>query len=177
MSSCCCQYECSCVRLVTTSTTTTTTLCPDAIPCDAAYDLNCVVYTGCNDDCPQITTGDSLVQVFLNLFEMIVVECGEGITTTTTIEPVPEELVAICLGYSPDGGCSGACATICENVYAYTACANYININNAFATLGCILYSDSLGTNPAPSGWYSRPSGLCYVVNTNGSITGIQNCP
>jgi hypothetical protein len=71
MSSCYCQYECSCQSVPITTTTTTTTICPDAIFCDEVYDLNCVVYSGCADTCPQINTGDSLIQVFLNMFRMI----------------------------------------------------------------------------------------------------------
>ena len=82
--SCCCQYECSCQNVTTTSTTTTTTLCPDAIICDSAYDLNCFVYSGCDNQCSQIETGDSLIQVFLNIFETIE-NCGQITTTTTTI--------------------------------------------------------------------------------------------
>jgi hypothetical protein len=103
--SCGCQYNCNCnpCRTTTTSTTTTTTLCPDAIPCDAVYDLNCFMYSGCEDDCPQISTGDSLVQVFANMFEMIVVQCGgnpSGTTTTTTIAIPPGAIqYLIVLGY------------------------------------------------------------------------------
>jgi hypothetical protein len=82
--SCCCQYECSCKKTTTTSTTTTTTLCPDAIFCDSVIDLDCVVYTGCDNDCLQIETGDSLTQVLLNLFEAL--EFCPTTTTTTILE-------------------------------------------------------------------------------------------
>lgn len=181
MSSCCCQYECSCGKLpTTTSTTTTTTLCPDAIPCDSVIDLNCVVYSGCNDDCPQVHTGDSLTQVFLNLFEMVVDVCGAEITTTTTAEPGPVELVEICLSYVSAGGCSAACASDCVTYYVYSDCYNYIMTNNAFNILGCTVYTDILGVYPAADGWYSRPGGLCYILGSsynNGEITGVTSCP
>jgi hypothetical protein len=71
MSSCYCQYECSCQDSIITTTTTTTTVCPDAIFCDEVYNLNCVVYSGCENTCPQIKTGDSLIHVFSNIFRMI----------------------------------------------------------------------------------------------------------
>ena len=84
--SCCCQYECSCREvLITTSSTTTTTLCPDAIVCDSAIDLGCVVYSGCNDDCPQVETGQPLENVFFNMFQMVIDIChAVPITTTST---------------------------------------------------------------------------------------------
>lgn len=186
--SCCCPNICNCnpcqTTTTTTSTTTTTTLCPDAIFCDAIYDLNCFIYSGCNDDCPQISTGDSLVQVFANILEMIEYQCGgipSGTTTTTTTEgPIPPELVAICLTYSSVGGCAASCPLECTDFYADATCVNYINTNAAPQPLGCILYSDALGTTPALDGWYSRPGGLCYILGSHsnsGIITGISLCP
>ena len=70
--SCSNYYDCQCGNCVTTtSTTTTTTLCPDAIPCDEVFMANCVVYTGCDDICHNISTGDSLPEVFLKIFQLI----------------------------------------------------------------------------------------------------------
>lgn len=185
--SCGCLNICNCgycTSTTTSTTTTTTTLCPDAIFCDSVYNLDCVIYSGCDDDCPQITTGDSLIQVFLNMLEMIEYQCGgipSGTTTTTTTEgPIPEGLVAICLTYASVGGCAASCPLECSNFYASAACVNYLNTNNAFASLGCVLYSDVLGTTPALDGWYSRPTGLCYILGSHsnsGIITGITGCP
>jgi hypothetical protein len=181
--SCCCPYECECNRVVAPlpTTTTTTTLCPNAIICDEAVLMDCVVYSGCDALCPLLETGDSLVTVFAQLFDMYE-NCNGPLvpsTTTTTTTPGPIVLVPICLTYTPTGGCATSCALECFTHYTSSRCANYINTNAAPAALGCILYTDALGTTLAPDGWYSRPGGLCYILGSNsnsGEITGITNC-
>lgn len=66
---CSCLYDCTCgQRTLGTTTTTTTTLCPDAIFCDSVYKAECVVYSGCDDVCHEIYTGDPLAEVFLKIF-------------------------------------------------------------------------------------------------------------
>jgi hypothetical protein len=176
--SCCCQYECSCRSVTTTSTTTTTTLCPDAIFCDSVIDMDCVVYTGCDDDCLQIETGDSLTQVLVNIFEALN-GCGQGSgTTTTTIDPGPQQLVEICLTYAADGGCAASCPLECGTYYVYQNCYTYITTNDAFNALECVIYLDAAGLTTAPNGWYSRPGGLCYILGfQGGEISGVTNCP
>jgi len=59
---CCQPSDCTPVA-TTTTTTTTTTLCPDPLPCDTVYLTDCIVYSGCDDDCLQVYTGDTLTQV------------------------------------------------------------------------------------------------------------------
>lgn len=167
--SCCCSYECQCTKVASTTTsTTTTTLCPDAIPCDSVVLTDCVVYSGCDDDCFQIFTGDTLTQVFANIFEAYE-ECYGPIETTTT--GAPEQLVEVCFSYAEIGGCAAACGQECSTYYMYESCANNISLD-------CIVYEDSAGTIPAPNGWYSKPGGGCYILGFgNGEITGLTPCP
>lgn len=182
-SSCCtCCTPSNCTPIpTTTTTTTTTTLCPDPLPCDDVYMLDCVVYSGCDSLCPQLKTGDPLTTVFGNLFAMYE-QCNGPInpgttTSTTTVSPV---LVSICLTYAAIGGCAASCPLDCNTYYTSSACANKINTNSSPGALGCIIYTDALGTIPAPDGWYSRPGGLCYILGSgynNGHITGITSCP
>lgn len=181
--SCNCPYECECSRAATPlpTTTSTTTACPNAIICEEAVLMDCVVYSGCDALCPQIKTGDSLVSVFGQMFDMYE-NCNGPIipsTTTTTTTSGPVVLVDICLTYAATGGCAASCALDCSTYYTSVACANYINTNAAPAPLGCVIYSDALGTSPAPDGWYSRIGGLCYILGSSyngGMITGITNC-
>jgi hypothetical protein len=143
------------------------------------YDLNCFVYTGCDNDCLEIETGDSLTQVFLNLFEAAT-DCGGGSgTTTTTLEPGPQELVEICLTYAAEGGCAASCPLECSTYYVYSNCYTYITSNDIFNAIDCSIYLDIEGLQPAPNGWYSEPGGLCYIIGgiIPGEITGITDCP
>lgn len=177
-SSCCtCCTPSNCVPIpTTTTTTTTTTLCPDPLPCDEAYVTDCIVYSGCDEDCSTIQTGDTLTEVFAKLFEMYE-ECNGPITSTTTVAPVIEP---ICLTYAAVGGCAAACPLDCNTYYTSSVCVGYINTNNALQILGCTLYTNALGTIPAPDGWYSKPGGLCIILGSsynNGEVTGVTSCP
>ncbi len=94
--------------------------------------------------------------------------------------PPSPVIVPICLTYAAVGGCAASCGLECSNYYASSQCANYITTNAAPAPLGCVIYTDALGTIPAPDGFYSRPGGLCYILGSsynNGEITGITSCP
>lgn len=100
-------------------------------------------------------------------------------TTTTTTIPVPEELLPITVTYSTvsiGDACSGTTTT---TLYAYTTCHNYIVTNNAFNILGCTLYQDAAGTQPALTGFYITPTTLLLIVGSydNGIITGVTGCP
>lgn len=100
-------------------------------------------------------------------------------TTSTSTTPAPIVIVPICLTYASIGGCVATCGLECSTYYMNSICANYINTNAAPQALGCIVYTDPLGTVPAPDGWYSRPGGLCYILGSsfnNGEITGITLC-
>lgn len=176
---CCTPSDCRPVP-TTTTTTTTTTLCPDPLPCDEVYNMDCVVYSGCDLLCPQLNTGDPLTSVFSNLFAMYE-QCNGPLnpTTSTTTIFTPPTIVEICLAYSPES-CGGACGLDCTTYYTSSTCANLINTNAAPAALGCAIFTDALGTIPAVDGFYSRPGGLCYILGShynNGVITGITNCP
>lgn len=111
---------------------------------------------------------------------------GESTTTTTTSNPsttsstttVTPTIVSICLTYASTGGCAASCGLDCSTYYTDSACANYINTNAAPQPLGCIIYTDPQGTILAPNGFYSRPTGLCYIIgNGGGAISGITLCP
>jgi len=96
------------------------------------------------------------------------------------IPGVVQTIVPICLTYAAVGGCAASCILDCSNYYTSSSCANLINTGATPAALGCFIYTDALGTIPAPDGFYSRPGGLCYILGSsynNGEITGITSCP
>jgi hypothetical protein len=122
------------------------------------------VYSGCDDDCLQVYTGDTLTQVLANIFEAYE-ECY-GPIETTTLGPLQE----ICLGYSATSNIANACAADCLSYYVSQSC-----YNNLF--LDCVIYTDQLGTSTAPQGAYASNGGGLYFVNSNGVITGVTSCP
>lgn len=66
------------------TTTTTTTLCPDAILCDNAYALNCLIYNGPDYPCYGVKNGDSaldIIKIILGHFNPV---CNPTTTTTST---------------------------------------------------------------------------------------------
>lgn len=88
------------------------------------------------------------------------------------VPPLPV-IVPICLTYAAVGGCAASCGLECSNYYTSSQCANSVS-------LGCVIYTDALGTIPAPDGFYSRSGGACYILGSsynNGEITGITSCP
>lgn len=103
---------------------------------------------------------------------------GPG-TTTTSTTPVPQQLLPLLLTYADVGGCAASCPLDPITFYAYTTCHNYILTNNAFNILGCVIYQDAAGTQPALNGWYSTQAGLCLIVGAynNGVISGVTSCP
>lgn len=100
-------------------------------------------------------------------------------TTSSTTTATPT-IVPICLAYAAIGGCAASCALDCFTYYTSSTCAHYINTNAAPQPLGCVIYTDPLGSITAPDGFYTRPGGLCYILGStynNGVITGITSCP
>lgn len=175
----CCQPS-DCTPVATTSTTTTTTtLCPDPLPCDTVYLTDCIVYSGCDDDCLQVYTGDTLTQVLANIFEAYEECYGPIETTTTSGPPVPTE---ICLGYS-ELGCAQACASECSTYYTSLQCYNAIIAGDGFTVLDCSIYTDIAMTIPAPFGFYSHagatPSGsTCMNISQIiGEFNSFTPCP
>jgi hypothetical protein len=71
---------CCCPETITTSTTTTTTTCEGAEPCDAAYQSDCVIYTGSDLACYGIIAGMSVTEII----EILIAQLPQCTTTTTT---------------------------------------------------------------------------------------------
>ena len=167
---------CSCgcnVCTTTTVPTTTTTTCIGE-PCDEIIDPNCIIYNGPEIPCWGIQTGDSAADILDIIIGLL---CPD--TTTTTTSPVPQELLPLTLKYS-NVSLGDACGqTTTATYYAYTTCHNYIVTNNAFNVLGCIIYEDAAGIQPALNGFYITPTTLCLIVGNynNGIISGVTVCP
>jgi len=62
------------------TTTTTTTVCPDAIPCEEAYQSDCIIYNGPDITCYGIKTGDSVTDII----NIIIAQLNPCTTTTTS---------------------------------------------------------------------------------------------
>ena len=74
---------------VGTTTTTTTTQCPNAIPCDEAYESDCIIYNGPNIPCYGIKTGDSVTDI-INIIISQLNPCTTTTTTTSTTTTTTE---------------------------------------------------------------------------------------
>ena len=114
----CCSscYPSNCTTTsTTTSTTTTTTICPDPEVCEEIYNLECVEYTGDNEDCFGIITGDYIDSTITTLFTLL--------QTTTTLCYRPEGLQDYTLfnELSYDGGItsSGITSSFDDACFAY----------------------------------------------------------
>jgi len=169
-----CQCGASFVNI--TTTTTTTTLCLDGEECEDGLDLNCIIYCGPDIPCWGVKQGDSAAEILQIIYQYA---CPQSFTTTTTTTAEPV-IVSICLTYAATGGCAASCGLPCTQYYVDSICANNMFTNSALNTLGCKIYTDGLAAIPAPDGWYSRPSGLCYILKSsynNGEITGVTSCP
>lgn len=181
--SCCCNslytgIPCCCPPY--TTTTTTFPICEDGEQCSEKYTTDCVVYDGPTISLPCLTiqSGDRYTEILEAIIANLS-DCEPFVPTTTTTQG-PQVLVPICLSYSPIGGCAAACGLDCSTYYAYTDCYNSIMANNPFEILDCVLYTDSDGLIPAPTGFYSKQGALCLILGSgsnNGEITGVTNCP
>jgi hypothetical protein len=93
--SCCCNNNlyglpCCCPDVVTTSTTSTTTTCEGAEPCDAAYQSDCVIYTGDELECYGIISGmtvTEIIEILIALLPQCTTTTTSTTTTTTTVGP------------------------------------------------------------------------------------------
>ncbi len=78
---CCCPSP-----VVGTTTTTTTTTCEGAEPCDAAYQSDCVIYTGDDLECYGILSGMTVTEI-IEILIALLPQCTTTTTTTTTTVP------------------------------------------------------------------------------------------
>lgn len=79
-----CCSSCQQPVVQTNTTTTTTTLCPDAILCDNAYALNCLIYNGPDYPCYGVKNGDSALDIIKIILGHFNPTCNPTTTTTST---------------------------------------------------------------------------------------------
>jgi hypothetical protein len=79
-----CCSSCQQPVVQTNTTTTTTTLCPDAILCDNAYALNCLIYNGPDYPCYGVKNGDSALDIIKIILGNFNPACNPTTTTTST---------------------------------------------------------------------------------------------
>lgn len=151
------------------------TTCAPVDPCEGeTIDSECVIYSGTDYQCIDVTNGDTLISVLLNILETYfsLEDCCKMLNGTLTRNPVS---YTFCYSYE-DGTCERACT--CDST---TTVVTLWSLNDPLV-VGSLLYSNSSLTTLAPEGWYSR-NGKCYVVTGGvdlpgpaGQIQSINNC-
>jgi hypothetical protein len=156
-------------------------LCPDAIPCEEAYQSDCIIYNGPDLTCYGIQTGYSVTQI-LNIIIAQLDPCTTTTTSTTTVCVRPTGLTTINLNTTLNGVVfSGSLAEACTayNVHAGDPGSSLSGVTGqtVSATIGQVVYN-GIGTDCgiAVNGYYiiNNLPGVYQIYN--GVIASLDQC-
>lgn len=170
--------------------------CNPPDPCPEKIDLCCILYSGEDELCSDITNGEPLCELIQKFFE---VEFSDSLccelemsidllpdtlvipttttssttstttsttSTTSTTTTTTKSPFVFCYTNAPEG-CGFVCTCTESHYTQYSNCS--------ILAIGCVLYNNIELTITASAGYYGR-DGKCYIVNASGVITGISNC-
>jgi hypothetical protein len=142
------------------------TTCAPVDPCPEKINMDCVIYSGADHTCSNITHGESISPIMLQALSLIfpIDSCCHFEANSTLIVPPPQPYT-FC--YVVDDGTCGrvcACDPTTTNVTVYS-------LDNPLV-VGSILYSDPLFIQTAPEGWYGA-NGQCITVSGGTVIPGV----
>ena len=165
-----------------TTTTSTTTLCPDAIPCEEAYQSDCIIYNGPDLTCYGIQTGYSVTQI-LNIIIAQLDPCTTTTTTTTTICLRPVGLTTYTFNTAINGvPFNGTLTEACDafNQYINDPTSTLTGIVGEAASLGygeTMYFNIGTDCSKMPNGYYIVQGLPGVLVITNGIVTSLELCP
>jgi hypothetical protein len=168
---------------VGTTTTTTTTLCPDAIPCEEAYQSDCIIYNGPDLGCYGITSGSSVTQI-LNIIIAQLNPCTTTTTTTTTVCVRPTGLTTFTFNTAINGVSFNANLVDACNAYnQYLADPGGNTLTGVAAqgsslSYGSVIYNGDLtDCTLVPNGYYIVNGQPGVITMINGIVNALDLCP
>jgi len=168
---------------VGTTTTTTTTLCPDAIPCEEAYQSDCIIYNGPDLTCYGITSGSTVTQI-LNIIIAQLDPCTTTTTTTTTVCVRPTGLTTYSFNTAINGVSFNANLVDACNAYnQYLAdpggnTLTGITAQGSSLSYGSVIYNgDTTDCTLVPNGYYIIGGQPGVVTMINGVVNALDLCP
>lgn len=155
------------------------TTCEPVDPCPEKINMDCVIYSGSDHTCSDISNGESISPIIMQALSLIfpIEECCYFEATVVLIDPPPSEYT-FC--YVLD---DGTCGRVCE-CDSTTSNVKVYSLDNPLI-VGSLVYSDQNLSILAPEGWYGA-TGQCitiaggtssiYVSGIEGTVQAITNC-
>jgi hypothetical protein len=180
--SCTCNQSINCDPCVfcTPPGVTCLTTCAPIDLCQEKIDIDCVLYSGEDHTCSQITNTQPISQIMLQALSLIfpIEQCCYFEATVVLIDPPPSQYTFCYSSAINNGSCNKACS--CDST---TSNVTVYSLDNPLI-LGSLLYTDGGLSTPVPAGWYSA-NGNCYVISggatsiipgVSGAIQSITPC-
>ena len=145
------------------------TTCTPVDPCPDKIDMSCVVYSGTDHNCSDITHSESISPILLQALSLIfnVEVCCEFSADATRIGNAFD----FCKAIGSDATCYRAC--LCDQIH--TTPIQLYAFHDTIGGVGNILYIDTACESPASAGYYGA-NGYCYTLDGNGVILSITSC-
>jgi len=168
--SCTCNQSINCdpCAFCTPPGVTCLTTCAPIDPCQEKIDIDCVIYSGEDHSCSEITNGQPISQIMLQALSLIfpIEECCYFEATVVLIDPPPSQYTFCYSSAANNGSCNKACS--CDST---TSNITVYSLDNPLVT-GSLLYTDSNLSTLASAGWYGA-NNQCITVSGGTTIPGV----